>query len=128
MNKECTLAVIKPDAIHAKQTGNIINCLEQNFKIIGMKMVKLSVLDARTFYAEHQGKDFFDDLVEFISSGPVLALILEGEDAVKVYRKLMVDVLRPIFGTSTRNNAVHGSDSLEAAKREIDFFWSYHFS
>ena len=113
--------------------SNEIITLENGLKIVAQKMIKLTKEQAESFYQEHKGKEFFDPLVEFMTSGPVIVQVLEGEDAIKKNRKIMgktnyveaeEGTIRKMFATSIRENCVHGSDSPENAKREISFFFS----
>jgi nucleoside-diphosphate kinase len=130
---EQTLSIIKPDAVEHNQIGEIIEYLETGgLKVVAAKMVRLTPEQARSFYAVHKEKAFFNDLVSYMTSGPVLIQVLEGEDAVAVNRQIMGDTdpqkaspgtLRADFGTDIGHNAVHGSDSLENAKKEISFFF-----
>lgn len=131
---EQTLAIIKPDAVAAKVTGKIIEKIEQaGFKIIDLRKIQLEKEGAEKFYIEHKEKKFFTDLVTFMTSSPIIVMILEKDNAVQSWRKLMgttdpakaeEGTLRKLFATSVEKNAVHGSDSLEAAAREIKFFFS----
>ena len=130
---EQTLSIIKPNAIYDENAGQIIAQIQENgFKIIGLKMVKLDKQQAAEFYKEHQGKPFFNELLEFMSSGPIIVQVLDGEGAISAYRDLMGNVdplqagpgtLRSLYGESKGRNAVHGSDSPASAKREIAFFF-----
>lgn len=117
-----TLAIIKPDVIKQGKMYQVLGVLEYHFIISGMKMTTLSKEQAEQFYAEHKGKPFFEDLVVFMSSGPIVAVALEGVDVVAKYRQWLVDVIRPTYGTSMSHNAAHGSDSEAAANRELAFF------
>lgn len=131
---EMTLSLIKPDAVEAHHIGDIIAVLESNgFNVAALKMVQLTEGQAGEFYAEHKGKPFYPDTVQYMSSGPLVAIVLEGDNAIKKYRELMgptdpkqapANTLRAKFGTSKGRNALHGSDSPEAAKREINFFFA----
>lgn len=131
---EETLVLIKPDGVYRGLSGNIISRFEQKgLKIIGMKMVLLSNELAERHYMEHKGKNFYSELVDFITSGPLIAMILYGENAVKVVRILMgttnsiealPGTIRGDYSCSLRYNVVHGSDSQESAKREIVNFFS----
>lgn len=133
MKKERTLAIIKPDAVRNKHVGNIIDMIERNgFTIIRMQQVQLSQDQARSFYAVHQGKPFFDELVNFISTGPIVVMVLEKENAIKAWRDLMgatdpqkalAGTIRKLFCTSISANAVHGSDSSVNALSEIGQFF-----
>ena len=129
-----TLSIIKPDAVKKGVIGKIIDRFESNgLRIAAMKKVQLSRRDAEQFYAVHKERPFFNDLVEFMISGPVVVMVLEGEDAVAKNRKLMgatnpkeaePGTIRADFADSIDANAVHGSDSVENAAIEIDFFFA----
>ena len=131
---EQTLSIIKPDAVAKNVIGKIIDRFESNgLKIVAMKRLQLSVADASAFYAVHAERPFFGELVEFMTSGPVVVMVLEGENAVAKNRELMgatnpkeakAGTIRADFAESIDANAVHGSDSLENAKIEINFFFS----
>ena len=131
---ENTLAIIKPDAVAKNVIGKIVDRFESNgLKIAAMKKVQLSQADAEAFYAVHASRPFFGDLVKFMISGPVVVMVLEGENAVAKNRELMgatnpkeaaKGTIRADFAESIDANAVHGSDSLENAKIEIDFFFA----
>lgn len=133
MAQERTLSIIKPDAVERNLIGRILARLEQHgFKIVAAKMVHLTRAQAEGFYAEHEGKSFFADLVEYMISAPVLVSVLEKENAVKNYRTLMgatdpamaeEGTLRREFAQSKSRNSVHGSDSLPSAEREIAYFF-----
>lgn len=130
---EQTLSIIKPDAVKKQIIGEIQTRIHQaKLDIIAMKMVKLTKEQAEGFYAEHQDKPFFANLVQFMMSGPIVVQVLQGENAVKRYRQLMgptdlskaaAGTLRADFANSMRENAVHGSDSLASAEREITYFF-----
>lgn len=130
---ERTLSIIKPDAVKKRVIGKILDRFESNgLSIVAMKKIKLSVKDAQEFYAVHKERPFFKDLVEFMTSGPVVVSVLEGENAVRKNRDLMgatnpqeakVGTIRRDFAENIDANAVHGSDSLENAKIEIEFFF-----
>jgi nucleoside-diphosphate kinase len=134
MNIELTLALIKPDATASGHSGDIIRAIEESgFEIKRMTKKQLTRAEAEKFYAVHSSRSFFGELVEFISSGPLIAVALERENAVAVWRELMGDTnpekaffgsLRRRFGTSIGANATHGSDSVENAKIEIAQFFS----
>ncbi|MCS6884889.1 MAG: nucleoside-diphosphate kinase [Acidobacteriota bacterium] len=131
---EMTLAIIKPDAIEANNTGHIIQrILDDGFKIRAMKMLRMSATEAESFYAVHRERPFFASLVHFMTSGPVVVLALEKENAVAEWRKLMgptnskdapKGTIRGDFGTDVERNACHGSDSRENATIELAFFFS----
>ena len=130
---ERTLAIIKPDAVSAKHTGNIIDIIENNdFSIIRMYKTKLTLDQAERFYAIHKGKPFFEELVNFMISGPVMVMALEKDDAVRAWRGLMGDTnpanaapgtIRNLYGTSIGSNATHGSDAQATAAQELAFFF-----
>jgi nucleoside-diphosphate kinase len=125
---EQTLAIIKPDAVKKRIIGKIIAVIEEDgFRITGMKMIRLNKEGAQAFYAVHKGKSFFDTLTEFMSSGEIVAMVLEGENAISRWRQIMGDTdpakakagtLRRIYGFSIERNAVHGSDSQQTADWE----------
>lgn len=131
---EKTLSIIKPDATTRNITGKINAMIEEaGLKIIAQKMIRLSLAQAERFYAEHKGKSFYDNLVRFMSSAPVVVQVLEAEDAITRYRKIMGSTnpavaeegtIRKTFALSIDKNSVHGSDSPESAKREISYFFS----
>ncbi len=129
---EKTLMIIKPDATAKRAIGDIISMVEDKFEIAGIIMKKLTVEEAREFYAVHKGKPFYDSLVEFMTSGPVVGLLLQGEDAIKRLREVVgatdpskarPGTIRAKFGTDIQRNAVHASDSPESAAYEIPFFF-----
>ena len=130
---EQTLSIIKPDAVKKQIIGEIQTRIHQaKLDIIAIKMVKLTKEQAEGFYAEHQDKPFFANLVHFMMSGPIVVQVLQGENAVERYRQLMgptdlskaaAGTLRADFANSMRENAVHGSDSLASAEREIAYFF-----
>lgn len=129
-----TLAIIKPDATQRNLIGAILAEIEQNgLKVKALKMLHLNDEQAGGFYAEHQGKDFFAPLVTFMTSAPIVVAVLEGENAVEDYRRLMgatdptkreKGTLREKFALSYRENSVHGSDSATSAAREIAYFFA----
>jgi len=131
---EQTLSIIKPDAVAKNVIGKIVDRFESNgLRIAGMKKIQMSGADAGKFYEVHAQRPFFGELVEFMTSGPVVVMVLEGENAVARNRKLMgatnpkeaeAGTIRADFAQSIDANAVHGSDSLENAKIEIDFFFA----
>lgn len=131
---EQTLSIIKPDAVKKGVIGKIVQRFEDNgLRIAAMKKLQLSKSDAQGFYAVHKERPFFKDLVEFMISGPVVVMVLEGNNAVAKNRELMgatnpkeaaKGTIRADFAESIDANAVHGSDSLENAKVEIAFFFS----
>ena len=129
-----TLSIIKPDAVKKNVVGKIIDRFESNgLRIAAAKKIKLSKSDAKAFYAVHKDRPFFNDLVDFMVSGPVVVMVLEGENAVAKNRELMgatnpkeaaPGTIRADFADSIDANAVHGSDSLENAVNEINFFFA----
>ena len=131
---EQTLSIIKPDAVKKGVIGKIVDRFESNgLRVAAMKKLELSKKDAQSFYAVHKERPFFSELVEFMTSGAVVVMVLEGEDAVAKNRKLMgatnpkeaeKGTIRADFAESIDANAVHGSDSLENAKKEIEFFFA----
>ena len=130
---ERTFSIIKPTAVAKNVIGNIFARFEAaGFKIVGTKMLHLTVEQARGFYAEHDGKPFFDGLVEFMTSGPFVVSVLEGENAVQRHRDLLgatnpanalAGTLRADYADSLTENGTHGSDSVESAAREIAYFF-----
>ena len=134
MSTERTLSIIKPDAVGKNVIGKIISRFEENnLYLVAGKLVHLSDEMASGFYAEHEGKPFFNDLKKFMTSGPVFVQVLEGENAVQKNRDLMGSTnpkeaapgtIRADFAKSIDANAVHGSDSVESAKREIEYFFN----
>ena len=130
---EKTLTIIKPDAVERNLENKIISFfLEKNLKIPKKKKIKISKEEASEFYKVHQTKPFYDSLCEYLSSAPIIVMILEGENAVSKNRQLMgatdplkaeEGTLRKMYGISIDKNSVHGSDSIENAKTEIDFFF-----
>jgi len=131
---EQTLSIIKPDAVAKNVIGKIIDRFETNgLRIAAMKKIKLTKEDAGKFYEVHKERPFYNDLCEYMSSGPVVVMVLEGENAVAKNRELMgatnpkeaaPGTIRADFAESIEANAVHGSDSLENAKKEIAFFFA----
>ena len=134
MSIEQTLSIIKPDATSRNITGQVNSIIEKSgLKIIGQKRIKLTKDTAGKFYEVHKERPFFKDLVSFMVSGPVIVQVLQGENAVALYRKVMgatnpqeaeVGTIRKEFALSIEANSVHGSDSIENAKKEISFFFS----
>ncbi len=131
---EKTFAIIKPDAFKAGNAGKIITRIyEEGFNIIGIKKLYLSKVEAQGFYDVHRERPFFDELTDFMSSGPCIVMVLETEGAIKKWRDLMgatnpadagEDSLRRQFGSSLGENATHGSDAPETAAFEIGYFFS----
>ena len=133
MASELTFSIIKPDAVRKNNIGEILARFESaGLKIVAARLEHLSSEKAQGFYAEHQGKPFFEDLIKFMTSGPCLLQVLEGENAINLNRELMgatnpqeaiEGTIRRDFAESIDANAVHGSDSPASAKREIEFFF-----
>ena len=131
---EQTLSIIKPDAVERNLDNKIKSFFEKNnLKITKSKKVKISKEEASEFYKVHQTKPFYNELCNYLSSGPIVVMILEGENAVSKNRQLMgatdplkaeEGTLRKMYGISIDKNSVHGSDSLENGKKEIDFFFN----
>ena len=134
MALERTFSIIKPDAVAKNVIGQIYSRFESNgLKIVAAKMLHLTQAQAEGFYAEHSERGFFNDLVAFMISGPVIMQVLEGEDAVLKHREIMgatnpkeaaAGTIRADFASSIDENAVHGSDAVETAQREIAYFFS----
>ena len=132
--KELTLGIIKPDAVSKNKIGEIIKMIEDSgLKIKAMKVTRLTKKTAQEFYSVHKERPFFDSLVDFKIQDPVVPMILEGENAIAEYRKLMgatdftkaeEGTIRKKYATSIESNAVHGSDSSENAEIEMRFFFS----
>ena len=133
MAMERTFSIIKPDAVAKDVIGEIVSRFEKaGLRIVASRMEHLTVDKAKGFYAEHDGKGFFQDLVNYMSSGPVIVQVLEGEGAIMLNRQLMgatnpadadAGTIRADFAESIEANAVHGSDSPESAAREISYFF-----
>ena len=130
---ENTLSIIKPDAVERNLEENIKSIFARNnLKILKCKKIKITKDEASQFYKVHQAKPFYDKLCEYLSSGPIIVMILEGENAIAKNREIMgatdplkagPETIRKLYGISIDKNSVHGSDSLENAKKEIDFFF-----
>jgi nucleoside-diphosphate kinase len=133
MAVEKTLSIIKPNAVAKNVIGQICSRFESaGLRIVAQRMLHLSREEATAFYAEHQGKGFFDELIGFMTSGPCVVMVLEGEDSIARNREIMgatnpadaaPGTLRADFADSFTENAVHGSDALATAEREIGFFF-----
>ena len=133
MSNEITLSIIKPDAVERDLAENIKNIfIKNNLKIKDSKKIHITKDEAAEFYKVHQSKPFYNDLCAYLSSGPIVVMILEGEDAVLTNRKLMgstnpkdaeENTIRKLYGISIDKNSVHGSDSIDNAKKEISFFF-----
>ena len=134
MGIQKTLSIIKPDAMKSKYSGKIIDLIEQRgFSIIAQKKLVLTQKQAETFYSVHKERPFFQELVEFMTSGPILVQIIEAQNGVSFYREIMGSTnpdeanegtIRKLFGSNIQCNAVHGSDSIENANIETSFFFS----
>ena len=133
MAMERTFSILKPDAVAKNVIGEIVSRFEKaGLSIVASRMEQLTVDKAKGFYAEHEGKGFFEDLVNYMSSGPVIVQVIEGEGAIALNRQLMgatnpadadAGTIRADFAESIEANAVHGSDSPESAAREISYFF-----
>ena len=131
---EKTFSIIKPDGTKRNITGGINKLIEDSgLKIIAQKRIKLSKFQAQEFYAIHKENPFFNELIEYMTSGPVVVQVLSGESSVERYRSIMgatnpenadEGTIRRIYAQNVQENSVHGSDSLENAKKEIDFFFN----
>ena len=132
-NTEQTLSIIKPDAVERNLIDKIKNIfIENNLHIKDSKKIHISKDEASSFYEVHQSKPFFNDLCNYLSSGPIIVMILEGENAIKKNREIMgatdpkmaaPNTIRKLYGISIDKNSVHGSDSIDNAKKEINFFF-----
>jgi nucleoside-diphosphate kinase len=129
-----TFSIIKPDAVRKNAAGDILRVLEEKgFRILGMKMLEISTEQAKGFYAVHAGKPFFDSLTKFMSSGPIVVLALEKENAIADLRELMgatnpanakPGTIRKKWADNIENNAIHGSDAEETARFELSYFFA----
>ena len=134
MATERTFSIIKPDAVGRNLIGDIYHRFENaGLRTIAAKMLHLTREQAEGFYAEHKGKPFYDPLIKFMTSGPVMVQVLEGEDAIRRHRevigatdpkKAQAGTIRADYATSVDQNTVHGSDSIPSSEREIDYFFS----
>jgi nucleoside-diphosphate kinase len=134
MNGEFTFSIIKPNSVRTGKIGPILAMInEAGFEIVAMKMVRMTPDQAGEFYAVHRERSFFNDLIEFMTSGPVFVMILRHKNAVEEFRKLIGSTdpnkaepgtIRKLYGVSVQMNAIHGSDSDENAKVESNFFFS----
>ena len=130
---ERTLSIVKPDAVERNLTENIKKVfIKNNLKIVQEKKIQISKEEAAEFYKVHQTKPFYERLCNYLSSGPISVMILEGEDAIKANRRIMgatdpknaeEGTIRKQYGLSIDKNSIHGSDSIENAKKEIEFFF-----
>ena len=133
MNNQQTLSIIKPDAVERNLSDDIKKIfIKNNLKIIDSKKIHITKGEAAEFYKVHQSKPFYNDLCAYLSSGPIIVMILEGENAVLANRKLMgatnpkeaeENTIRKLYGISIDKNSVHGSDSEENGRKEIEFFF-----
>ena len=133
-NAQKTFSIIKPDAVSSGKAGKILSLLEDNgFRIVAIKMVKLSHSQAEGFYAVHRERPFFGSLVKFMTEGPVIVMALEREDAVKKLREWMgatnpanaaEGTVRKLYAESIERNAIHGSDAPETAEQELKYFFT----
>jgi nucleoside-diphosphate kinase len=131
-----TFSIVKPDAVRKNQTGGIIGMIDQaGFKIVAIKKMSLGREQAAGFYAVHAARPFFESLIEFMSSGPIVAMVLQKDNAIADLRKLMgatnpanaeEGTIRKKFASSIEENAIHGSDGEETAKFEISYFFAAH--
>jgi len=136
MKTEQTLSIVKPDAVAAGHMGNIMQHFEDHgLKIVAAQLIHMTEEQAKGFYAVHSHRPFFGELVQFMISGPVMVMVLQGPNAVLKNRELMgatdpakadKGTIRSKYGASIGENAVHGSDSLENARNEIDYFFTAH--
>ena len=133
MNGKYTFSIIKPNAVRTGKTGPILSMINEGGFEIAIKMVQMTIQQAEAFYEVHRGKPFFEELVDFMTSGPVVVLILMHDNAVNEFRKLIgatdpdkaeQGTIRRNFGVSVKMNAIHGSDNDENAIRESNFFFS----
>ena len=134
MATERTLSIVKPDAVEKNHTGAILALLEkEGFRIVALRRTHLSLAVAQGFYAVHKERGFFGELVQFMTRSPVVIAVLEKDDAVASYRKVMgatdpakadAGTIRKLFGANVGENATHGSDSAENAKTEIAYFFA----
>jgi nucleoside-diphosphate kinase len=134
MALERTFGIVKPDAVAAGAIGGVVDMVEKaGLKVIGLRLVRLGSAQAESFYAVHKARPFYKDLVAFMTSGPVVVMAIEGENAIARYREVMgptdskkapVGTIRQKYGTDIERNAVHGSDGPDTAKVEVGFFFT----
>jgi len=132
--RERTLSIIKPDGISKNLIGEVIRRIEsRNLQVVAAKMIAMTKEQAKGFYAVHEGKPFFDSVTDFMSSGPCMVMVLEGENAISEYRELMgatnkdeaeEGTIRRDYATDIEKNIVHGSDAVETAEFEINYFFN----
>lgn len=133
MSNQRTLAILKPDTVAAGNIGNVIGFIERSaLRIVAVRMHKLSLVEAKGFYDVHRKRPFFQSLCRFMSSGPIVVMVLEGPDAIDTWRNMMgptnseeapKGTIRREFGTNIERNAIHGSDATETAATEIGYFF-----
>ncbi|MCX8029211.1 MAG: nucleoside-diphosphate kinase [Brevinematales bacterium] len=132
MESHRALVIVKPDVVEKRKIGEVISIIEKHFKIVAMKMVKMTEKDVYQFYREHVGKDFFEKLLSFMTSGKSVVLVIEGDNAIQRIREIIGDTdpklakpgtIRNMYGENLPRNAIHASDSDTSAKREISFFF-----
>jgi len=131
---ERTLVMIKPDGVERNLIGKVISIFEENgLRVVALKKTRLTKEQAKAFYIVHKERPFYESLTDYMSSGPIVAMVLEGEDAIKKVREIMgatdpkeakEGTIRKLFGVDKEKNTVHGSDSPESAAKEIPFFFS----
>jgi nucleoside-diphosphate kinase len=134
MSVERTLSIIKPDAVTAGQAGEILAMMERaGFRVLALRMTRLTEAQAKGFYAVHREKPFFVGLIKFMTEGPIIVMVLEREDAIRKLREVMgatnpanaaEGTIRKRFATNIERNCVHGSDAADTAERELGFFFS----
>ena len=132
--REKTLSIIKPDGVSRHLTGEVIKRIEETgLRILALKMIRMTKNQARGFYKVHEGKPFYESLTDFMSSGPCVVMVLEGDEAIQKYRALMgatdyrkadEGTIRKAFATDIEKNIVHGSDAPETAQYEIQYFFN----
>lgn len=132
--REKTLSIIKPDGVSRHLTGEVIKRIEETgLRILALKMIRMTKNQARGFYKVHEGKPFYESLTDFMSSGPCVVMVLEGDEAIQKYRALMgatdyrkadQGTIRKAFATDIEKNIVHGSDAPETAQYEIQYFFN----
>jgi nucleoside-diphosphate kinase len=137
MALERTLSIVKPDGVQNGHIGHVISLFETNgIRVRAMRMVQLTTAQAEGFYAEHKGRGFFGELIEFMTSGPCVLMMLEGENAIAKNRELMgatdpaqadAGTVRKLYAESKGRNTVHGSDSPASAERELHYFFAEAF-
>lgn len=134
MSVERTFGIVKPDAVEKGAAGGVVDMIQKaGLKVIGLRMLRMTQAQAEAFYAVHSARPFYRDLVKFMTSGPVVVMALEGENAIARYREVMgptdstkapEGTIRNKYGTNIEKNAVHGSDGPDTAKNEVAFFFT----